>query len=383
MDAPRVTRYKQVTIIASVMLMAFLAVCLFSSWLKGRATDKLLSEPVKMSLPSAANADLQSLWVQRLETKHKTQTEELQATVKKMEIQAEEFVNLKTDLTNMLLEVKQQLAEKSANPPAVVQNFQESLAQEPFEVNSQAANFNNNFAVTNNAAKPIVGIISHQFNLQGEQKTQRLGEYLPAGSFVKAVVLGGLDAPAGVTAQADPRPALLRLVDLSVLPNKARHDIKDCHVIAAGFGDVSSERAYLRTERLSCTLKNGRIFEQKLKAYVAGEDAKDGLRGNVLRREGDLLFNSFMSGAISGFGKSMSQTLGTTSISPLGATTTLTGKDVLKNGAYGGVGESADSLNKYFIQRAEQMQPVVQISAGREVTIIVLEGVELNVHKTN
>jgi hypothetical protein len=333
-----------------------------------------------MSLPSAANADLQSLWVQRLETKNKTQTEELQATVKKMEIQAEEFVNLKTDLTNMLLEVKQQLAEKSANP--VPQNFQESVAQEPFEVNSQAANFNNNFAVTNNAAKPIAGIISHQFNLQGEQKTQRLGEYLPAGSFVKAVVLGGLDAPAGVTAQADPRPALLRLVDLSVLPNKARHDIKDCHVIAAGFGDVSSERAYLRTERLSCTLKNGRIFEQKLKAYVAGEDAKDGLRGNVLRREGDLLFNSFMSGAISGFGKSMSQTLGTTSISPLGATTTLTGKDVLKNGAYGGVGESADSLNKYFIQRAEQMQPVVQISAGREVTIILLEGVELNVHKT-
>ena len=390
MDAPRVTRYKQIIFIVSIMGTTFFAICLFSSWLKARELEQNTGTTTKMSLPTAANADLQNLWVQRLESKNKEQNDKLRDLSQQVSEQSKELTNFKTELTNMLNEFKQQLTEKTTQlPSGSPQNFEESLAREPWpQVNEPSYNSNNkaqanNFMAATTENNKTGGIFSHQFTLQGEHKiNQKLGEYLPAGSFVKAIVLGGLDAPAGVTAQSDPRPALLRLVDLSVLPNKARHDIKDCHIIAAGFGDVSSERVYLRTERLSCTLKNSRIFEQKIKAYVAGEDGKDGLRGAVLRREGDLLFNSFMSGAISGFGKGMSQSLGITSTSPLGSTKTMTGQDVMKSGIYSGMGESADSLQKYFIQRAEQMQPVVQISAGREATIILLEGVELNVHKT-
>lgn len=390
MDAARVTRYKQLVFIVSVMITTFVIVCLFSSWLKSREIEQSMGNTTKMNLPSAANSDLQSLWVQKLESKHKAQKEELQAVEQQVLAQTTELANFKTEITNMLNEFKQQLTEKGSQVANLEpQNFEESLDKDPWPAsnkNNQSNSYvpQNNFTTTTENLKPIAGIISHQFTLQGEAKTQpKVGEYLPAGSFVKAIILGGLDAPAGVTAQSDPRPALLRLVDLSVLPNKARHNIKDCHVIVAGFGDVSSERVYLRTERLSCTLNNSRIFEQKIKAYVAGEDGKDGLRGTVLRREGDLLFNSFISGAISGFGKSMKQSLGVTSTSPLGSTKTMTGQDVMKSGLYGGVGESADSLEKYFIQRAEQMQPVVQISAGREATIILLEGVELNVNQTN
>lgn len=390
MDAARVTRYKQLITIVSVMITTFVIVCLFSSWLKSREIEQSMGNTTKMNLPSAANSDLQSLWVQKLESKHKAQKEELQVIEQQVLAQTTELANFKTEITNMLNEFKQQLTEKGSQVANLEpQNFEESLDQDPWGSNNKIKQSNsyvpqNNFTATTENLKPIAGIVSHQFTLQGEVKTQpKVGEYLPAGSFVKAIILGGLDAPAGVTAQSDPRPALLRLVDLSVLPNKARHNIKDCHVIVAGFGDVSSERVYLRTERLSCTLKNSRIFEQKIKAYVAGEDGKDGLRGVVLRREGDLLFNSFISGAISGFGKSMKQSLGVTSTSPLGSTKTMTGQDVMKSGLYGGVGESADSLEKYFIQRAEQMQPVVQISAGREATIILLEGVELNVNQTN
>lgn len=390
MDAPRVTRYKQIILIGSVMVTTFVAICLFSSWLKAREIREAPGATTRMSLPTAANADLQNLWVQRLESKNKEQNEKLKDLNQQVSEQSKEFNNFKLELTNMLNEFKQQLTEKATLLPSQQpQNFEESLTKEPWPTANEPINKSNNYVSQNNFTANTTenskagGIFSHQFTLQGEHKfNQKLGEYLPAGSFVKSIVLGGLDAPAGVTAQSDPRPSLLRLVDLSVLPNKARHDIKDCHVIAAGFGDVSSERVYLRTERLSCTLRSGRIFEQKIKAYVAGEDGKDGLRGSVLRREGDLLFNSFMSGAISGFGKGMSQSLGITSTSPLGSTKTMTGQDVMKSGLYGGMGESADSLQKYFIQRAEQMQPVVQISAGREATIILLEGVELNVHKT-
>ena len=69
---------------------------------------------------------------------------------------------------------------------------------------------------------------------------------------------------------------LLRLVDNAVLPNHFRSKIKECFVVGAGFGDVSSERAYIRTESLSCVTRDGTAIDVPIKGYVAGEDGKAG-----------------------------------------------------------------------------------------------------------
>ena len=66
------------------------------------------------------------------------------------------------------------------------------------------------------------------------------------------MVLNGLDAPTGGAAQQNPHPVLLQLSDDAVLPNKFRAALKNCMVTANGFGDVAAERAYIRTDRLSC-----------------------------------------------------------------------------------------------------------------------------------
>ena len=50
---------------------------------------------------------------------------------------------------------------------------------------------------------------------------------------------------------------LIRLSDNSVLPNRFRGEYRDCFVVAAGYGDISAERAYLRTESLSCVRADG------------------------------------------------------------------------------------------------------------------------------
>ena len=75
--------------------------------------------------------------------------------------------------------------------------------------------------------------------------------WLPV-SFTRGTLLGGLDAPTGGQAQSNPHPVLIRLSDNAVLPNRFRGEYRECFVIAAGYGDISSERAYLRTENLSC-----------------------------------------------------------------------------------------------------------------------------------
>ena len=378
MESPRKIKTKQYIIVISCMITGFVLVHLFSHWLKKDLPKELVHSIKRVHLPNSANTDLQSLWVQKLESKNKEQANQLNAVTQKLEQQDKDLNQLKEEFTQNLKNLAEKLEKETTSAPKSLETF-----VDPFQVkqdlSSSAAldNFST-LQTQNNANASLMPIVSHHFKLSPKKVRHTKDNYIPAGSFVEAVVLGGVDASAGVTAQSDPRPVLLRLVDLSVLPNRFRKDVKDCHVVGAGFGDISSERAYIRTERLSCVLQNDEVFEQPIEAYAAGEDGKDGLRGTVVRREGDLIFNSFLAGTIAGIGKGMSQSFGTTSTSPLGSTKTLAGQDILKSGLYGGAGEGADHLQKYFIERAEQMQPVIQISAGRTVTLIFLKGVELD-----
>jgi conjugal transfer pilus assembly protein TraB len=118
-----------------------------------------------------------------------------------------------------------------------------------------------------------------------------LANFLPVG-FTRAKLLGGLAAPTGGQAQGNPVPVFLRLEDLSYLPNGARAQVKDCLVIAEGFGDASAERAYIRTTLLSCVMRDGRVLEIPIKGAVFGEDGMNGLMGKLVTKQGAILGNA-------------------------------------------------------------------------------------------
>lgn len=207
---------------------------------------------------------------------------------------------------------------------------------------------------------------------------KQVGTYLPAGSITSAVLLGGLDAPTGGQAQSNPHPVVLQLRDNSILPNRFRARTKECHVVGAGFGDISSERAYIRTETLSCVLRNGQVLEIPIKGYVAGEDGKTGIRGRVVKKDGQLLAMALIAGLGSGFGQALAQTATTVSISPLGATQTVDPSKVFERGAYSGVGRALDRLAQYYISLAEKTFPIVEVAAGRTVEVVLTGGVLLD-----
>ena len=81
---------------------------------------------------------------------------------------------------------------------------------------------------------------------QASNAPKTVSTFLPV-SFTRGILLGGLDAPTGGQSQANPHPVLIRLSDNSVLPNQFRGEYRECFVIAAGYGDISSERAYTHT----------------------------------------------------------------------------------------------------------------------------------------
>jgi conjugal transfer pilus assembly protein TraB len=170
---------------------------------------------------------------------------------------------------------------------------------------------------------------------------------------------------------------LLRLADNAVLPNHFRARVRECFVVGAGYGDVSSERAYIRTESLSCVTPDGTALDVPVKGYVAGEDGKAGMRGRLVSKQGQLLANALMAGVASGIGQAFQQSSTTLSVSPLGATGTVeTGKQ-FEAGIGSGVGKALDRLAQYYISLAEKVFPVIEVDAGRSVDVVLTQGMAL------
>jgi|RifCSPlowO2_12_1023861.scaffolds.fasta_scaffold00029_15 conjugal transfer pilus assembly protein TraB len=210
--------------------------------------------------------------------------------------------------------------------------------------------------------------------------TRTVSTFLPV-SFTRGTLLGGLDAPTGGQAQSNPHPVLIRLSDNSVLPNRFRGEYRDCFVIAAGYGDISSERAYLRTENLSCVRPDGATLEVKIQGSVYGEDGKVGMRGRLVTKQGQMLANALLAGVVSGIGQGLATSSTTYSTSALGtiASNGGSGSDAYRAGIGTGVGKALDRLAQYYIKLAENTFPVIEIDASREVDVVITKGVRIDV----
>ncbi len=203
---------------------------------------------------------------------------------------------------------------------------------------------------------------------------------IPAGAFAKAILLGGVDASTSIQSSSDPRPVLLRLISPGTLPRKFQSDLKDCHALAACYGDLSSERVFMRLEKLTCVeRKTGEVLEMNVQGYVAGEDGRAGLRGRLVDRSTESVRNAMVGGFLSSIGHFLGQSKQATIFSPatgLAQMNPLTAQEVLKQSTANGAGGALDKYAEFYIKRAEQLQPVIQVAAGRRADIVFTQGSE-------
>jgi conjugal transfer pilus assembly protein TraB len=194
---------------------------------------------------------------------------------------------------------------------------------------------------------------------------------------MRVALMGGLDAPTGGQAQNNPWPILLRVQDNAFLPNRYRARVRECFMLGSGYGDISSERAYLRLESLSCVLNNGEVVDATIKGYVVGEDGKAGLRGRLVSKQGQVLANALMTGIIAGIGQGFQQSATSYSTSALGSVGTIESGKQIQAGIGTGVGKALDRLSQYYITLAEKMFPIIEVDAGRVVDVVLTKGVTL------
>lgn len=213
----------------------------------------------------------------------------------------------------------------------------------------------------------------------GKPVTHHARDFLPSGTFAKAVLLSGLDAPTGGLAKTNPQPVLLRLLDQGTLPNRFRSRVRECFVTAAGFGDLAAERAYLRLEKLSCVLRDGAVVEVALKGFITGEDGKAGLRGRVVSKQGQMIARALVAGVAGGIGSGIAQSYTSLSTSALGNVQSLDTGNVAQYGVANGFGSALDRIAQWYLERANEVYPVLEVDAGRVADVVLNEGLELGV----
>lgn len=206
-------------------------------------------------------------------------------------------------------------------------------------------------------------------------------DYLPANSFATARVIVGVDASVGVASQTDPLPVVLRITGPArSVADKGRvltTKIQGCLINGAARGDLSSEKVYVKLQRMTCAQPGGRYAVSEVKGFIAFA-GKSGVRGRVVSREGSLITQAFLAGLAGGFGRGFSANTSSlfqgTNVSVNGKRPQLGAGEILQGGVGEGVSSAADTVSKYLIERAEQYQPVIEMPTGIDVEIVFLDG---------
>ena len=164
-------------------------------------------------------------------------------------------------------------------------------------------------ATGQNGATVVVGGFGQSFNLIAQRETEAeamrtAGSYLPAGSYAPAVVLSGADAATNVVDRENPIPVLFRITGPAVTAAAGggrglRINIEGCTVQGSAIGDLSSERVRVRLLSITCIRRDGSIMESEIAGYMVGA-GKSGVRGRVVSREGPMVTNAALAGALQG-----------------------------------------------------------------------------------
>ena len=254
------------------------------------------------------------------------------------------------------------------------------------DVNRDARDANFKSSSKANAAPPSMKIYTYSAsNDEGNDKKntdKARNVFLNAGSIISGVLLNGLDAPTGQNARKDPFPVTMRIQKDALLPNLFTADVKECVLTLSGYGDLSAERAYLRTELLSCITESGQIIETALDGDANGEDGKAGLRGRLVSKNGQLIAKSLMAGFFSG----MSEAFDVNPVPVINTTGSFGNNqqyqdvyspELLKSAGVKGASSGLDRIAQYYMNMAEQIYPVIEIDALRKVDVFLTRGVKL------
>ena len=185
---------------------------------------------------------------------------------------------------------------------------------------------------------------------------------LPIGSTVTGELLTGAFA---TRARGDALPVLVQLRSAYSGPNDTEIPLEDCLLIGKATADISSVRARVEAVSLSCVLPDGTAFERVVRGYLTGEDGTLGVPGKWEFRSGRWLAN-------------LLSTMGTAAAgiyADVAIAEALAGANILGSVS---TSDTTERIQEFFLQRAEEILPVVWVESGTPVYLVMLEGLTID-----
>ncbi|RUR24255.1 TrbI/VirB10 family protein [Legionella qingyii] len=336
--------------------------------------DESFTEAAADNALTAQQTELESL---------KKQISELTLTMKKMGEEHERQLStqkeeLTAQISTMVL-ANQEKSSASEKVPNMSNELKEVQNPEFWHhPNTYAMNSSNSDMMTLADITPRI----HTVSFRTKRRSTRVhhnsylnpAHYVPSNTSVRAVVLGGADADASVNGQSKNNGVMLfKFLEDGTLPNGARSRLRGCRVSANSYGDISSERAFATLYRLSCAHPGQPIIDKEVTGWVFF-NGKVGIKGKPLMRDNKVMTWAGVSGALSGIAQAAQYAQSVQAIGPYGATSVVPSSQIAPFAAYGGASKAADTLSAYYVKRAEQYHPVIQVGSGNVVTVVFKDG---------
>ena len=272
--------------------------------------------------------------------------------------------------THSNLDEEGQLIAQVPQISSAVREFETSLASAPIPDGSRDRPKRSGRSKKSKESNNGPSIIS--FPVRALEKTKGDTVTIPSGSFVKAKLLTGIEAPEGKAL-----PVLLQADYAFVGPNKSEIDLSGCFIIAKSTGNLSIERVEMQVAKISCVSRSGKSFERELSGFVAdGKDNSFAVDGEVSSKRDQVGTMAFLSSVDDGISAAVSKVQTSTVRDAQGTSTMITGsqkKFIAANGA----SNTANTITNWYLQHAENLLPTINIGSGQEVWIVVQEKVQL------
>lgn len=199
------------------------------------------------------------------------------------------------------------------------------------------------------------------------------GVALPVGSYVKAKLMTGIEAPEGKT-----YPVLLQLDYAYIVPNRNKLDLSGCFMIAKSQGDLSTERVQMQATKLSCVSKQGKMFERDVNGFVADDkDNSFAVMGSVNSKQDRVAAMGFLSSIVEGVGKAIQQAQTTSQMTPLGGSQSLLTGNQLEYMGAGGAANAAGLVTQWYLKQAQNLLPTINVGSGQDIWIVMQDTVKL------
>ncbi|WP_454784012.1 TrbI/VirB10 family protein [Legionella sp. WA2024007413] len=383
------SRQVRTLIVVGSVILLILAI-LVSLFVEGRPkSTSAIQKPVDItgivdeSFTEAASDNALTIQQTELESLKK-QISELTSNIKKMhQEQQKQFSAQKEELTAQITTMVLAHTEKAKDSEPPQNSSQELKGVQNSEFWHHPETYAMNGVNTSNLMALADGMPRiHTVSFHKKRSNKKIhpntylnpAHYVPSNTSVRAVVLGGADADASVNGQSKNNGVMLfKFLEDGTLPNGARSRLRGCRVSANSYGDISSERAFATLYRLSCAHPGRPIIDIEVTGWVFF-NGKVGIKGKPLMRDNKVMTWAGVSGALSGIAQAAQYAQSVQNIGPYGATSVVPSSQIAPFAAYGGASKAADTLSAYYVKRAEQYHPVIQVGSGNVVTIVFKDG---------